>query len=284
MKRIYSCFVFSVLAILFLSCNDKGQRKPTIVVTIEPQRYFVEQLADSLFEVVTMVPAGISPETYDPTPVQMATLAQSCAYFRIGKIGFEQVWMEKIRSNNPQLPIYDNGEGIDYIVPDEAHGHSEGADPHTWVSTKEALIIVENMCNALIALDKSHERQFRSNLERLKMEIHRTDSLLTELLADIPVRSFLIYHPALTYFARDFQLKQYCIETDGKEPSAEQMKALVDIAEAEGVKAMFVQQEFDRKNAEIIAQETGCRLEVINPLSYHWSEELIRIAKILADE
>ena len=48
-------------------------------------------------------------------------------------------------------------------------------------------------------------------------------------------------------------------------------------------KVVFIQQEFDRKNAELIAKETGCRLVVINPLDYHWNTEMIHIAKALAD-
>jgi zinc transport system substrate-binding protein len=88
----------------------------------------------------------------------------------------------------------------------------------------------------------------------------------------------------LTYFAHDYGLTQYPMEIDGKEPTPEQMKKLVDVAGEKGIKTIFIQQEFDRKNAEIMARETGCRLVVINPLSYHWSEEMIRIAKSLCDE
>ena len=84
--------------------------------------------------------------------------------------------------------------------------------------------------------------------------------------------------------ARDYGLTQYAIETEGKEPSPEQLRQLVDFAQKESIRTVFIQQEFDRKNAEIIARETGCRVAIINPLSYQWSEELIRIAKILSDE
>ena len=84
--------------------------------------------------------------------------------------------------------------------------------------------------------------------------------------------------------ARDYGLTQYCIETDGKEPSPEQLKTLIETAKAEGIKTVFIQQEFDKKNAELITKETGCRLIIINPLSYNWGEEILRIAKALSDE
>ena len=71
---------------------------------------------------------------------------------------------------------------------------------------------------------------------------------------------------------------------DGKEPSPAQLKELIKTAKEHGVKVVFIQQEFDQKNAELIAKETGCRLVVINPLDYQWSKELIHIAKALVDE
>jgi len=99
---------------------------------------------------------------------------------------------------------------------------------------------------------------------------------------DIPSRSFIIYHPALSYLARDYGLKQYSIEFEGKNPSPSQMKALIDRARKEGINVVFVQQGFDTKNATVIANEIGGKVYVINPLAYEWDKELIRIAHILA--
>ncbi len=303
MKRSVLLPVSLILSVFLFSCSQKNEKEKIITVTIEPQRYFAQQLAGNLFEVVTMVPPGTNPETYDPSPVQMTQLARSAAYFRIGKIGFEEVWMDKIQANNPGLRIFDNGENIQYVISavehdhgdqdhgehdhgshDQEHAHAGGIDPHTWSSPPEAMIIAENMCNALIDLDKKNETIYRSNLAVLQNEINQTDSIVKSLLAHATHKAFLIYHPALTYLARDYGLTQHCIEIDGKEPSPEQMKNLVEMSRSEGVKIIFIQQEFDQKNAEVIAKETGCKLVVINPLSYNWSEETIKIAKALSDE
>lgn len=99
---------------------------------------------------------------------------------------------------------------------------------------------------------------------------------------DIPSRSFIIYHPALSYLARDYALKQYSIEFEGKNPSPAQMKALIDTARKEGIEVVFVQQGFDTKNAAAIANEIGAKVYRINPLAYEWDKEMIRIARILA--
>ena len=281
-----SCLFFCI------SCTPKKTDKKIITVTIEPQRYFVEQLVDSIFEISTMVSPGVSPETYDPSPVQMAKLAGSEAYFRIGRIGFELVWMDKIESNNPDLKIFDNSEGILFISSTEEehdeclhenHAHV-GLDPHIWSSPKQAVILAENICNALIVLDKENTAIYRENLNKLHSKIAETDSIVTALLNKSKSKSFIIYHPALTYLARDYGLTQYSIEIDGKEPTPDQLRQLIELAREKNIKTIFIQQEFDQKNAEIIAKETHCNLVVINPLSYNWNEEMVKIAEALSHE
>jgi zinc transport system substrate-binding protein len=257
------------------------------MVTIEPQRYFASQLADTLFTVETMVPSGTSPETYDPSPHQMAGLARAKAYFLIGYIGFEQAWAGKLKANHPNVKFFDNSQGVSLIITDE-HAHEEHhhgeVDPHIWNSPREALVIVEDMYKALVEIDPAHETVYTENLRKVSEKISETDKKITDILKASSQKAFIIYHPALAYFARDYGLNQYCIENDGKEPSPEQLKKLVETVKNLQVKTIFVQQEFDRKNAEAIAKETGCKLVVINPLSYDWNEEMIRIAQALIDE
>ena len=114
MKKIY----FLLLAtILIASCkpgsktNNRSEGKPVITVTLEPLRYLTEAIAGDRFTVVSMVPKGTSPETYDPTPQQLVELARSKAYFRIGYIGFEQTWTDKLTDNAPHLQFFDMSQG-----------------------------------------------------------------------------------------------------------------------------------------------------------------------------
>lgn len=292
MSRLSYILTFSI-SLFLASCSKQIAKENIIMVTIEPQRYFAEQLTGDIFKIVTMVPPGTSPETYDPSPNQMAQLAKSKAYFCIGHIGFEEVWLERIQSNNPQLPIFDNSTGIEFIASEEHHHHDHegehhhhhgGIDPHTWSSPKEVLIIAQNMYNALKEIDPKNEAIYQENLQKLLDEIHQTDEIVQSLVDKTSRKLFIIYHPALTYLARDYGLTQYCIETDGKEPSPEQLKNLVETARLNDIKTIFIQEEFDQRNAELIAKETGCQLVVINPLSYNWSQEIISIAKALSDE
>ncbi|MDR2692074.1 MAG: zinc ABC transporter substrate-binding protein [Dysgonamonadaceae bacterium] len=285
MKNKY--FLFITGCLFLFSCTKTHQQENRITVTIEPQRYFASQLADTLFTVETMVPPGTSPETYDPSPVQMTAVARSKAYFCIGYIGFEEAWADKLKANHPQVKFFDNSKGVS-LIETGAHAH-EGChhgktDPHIWSSPREALTIVKNMYEALLEIDPGHAAVYTENYRLLAARIKDTDEKITDMLKSSSQKAFIIYHPALSYFARDYGLVQYCIENDGKEPSPGHLKELVETVKNLQIKTIFVQQEFDRKNAESIARETGCRLLVINPLSCNWNEEMIRIAQALADE
>jgi zinc transport system substrate-binding protein len=82
----------------------------------------------------------------------------------------------------------------------------------------------------------------------------------------------MTFHPTLGYLARDYGLKQIAVENEGKEPTPSSLKKLIDIGKAENLRVIFVQREYDTKNARAIAAETGAVLETIDPLSENWPE------------
>ena len=276
-----------ILTLFILSaCGNTTQKseKPILTVTLEPLRYFTEAIAGDNYEVVSMVPKGSSPESYDPTPQQLVNLSKSQAYFRIGYIGFEQAWMKKLEANCPNMKVYDTSKGID-LIRDKGHWHGDhfhegGVEPHVWNSTQNALIIADNIYQALCELDSTHQEDYQKRLDVLKQTIRQTDANVHTLLENAD-STFLIYHPALSYFARDYSLKQVSIEEGGKEPSPAQLKALIETCRNENVHTIFVQQEFDQRNAQLIANELGVNIVSINPLSYDWVKEMIRIAEAL---
>ena len=266
------------------ACGNTAQKseKAIITVTIEPLRYFTEAIAGENYQVVSMVPKGSSPESYDPTPQQLVNLSKSQAYFRIGHIGFEQAWMKKLEANCPDMKVYDTSKGID-LIRDKGHWHGDhfhegGVEPHIWNSTQNALIIVDNIYQALCELDTTHQADYKYRLDSLKQSIQQTDAETRRLLENAD-STFLIYHPALSYFARDYGLKQISIEEGGKEPSPAQLKKLIETCRNENVHTIFVQQEFDQRNAQLIAHELGIDIVSIHPLSYDWTEEMLRTAK-----
>ncbi len=80
----------------------------------------------------------------------------------------------------------------------------------------------------------------------------------------------MIYHPNLAYLARDYGLEEVAVEFEGKEPPPSRLKYLIDLARTKKINTIFVQREYDSKNAKAIADEIGAEVVVIDPLSVDW--------------
>lgn len=263
-----------ILLLMLVGCEHAPQHKARqITVTIEPLRYFTEQIAGDNFQVNTMVPKGGNPETYEPTPQQMIQLAKSDLYIKVGNIGFERIWMSKLKQNAPHTLIIDSSYGIELVRTGQNIN-----DPHTWMSTKNAIQIARNIYQALAKIDKKNNAYYQENLDKLLQKIDTTDQQIRNLLAKKTSRAFLIYHPALTYFAHDYQLQQIPIEINGREPSASQLKETIQTAKALHVKTFFIQKEFASRQTLLISKSMGVDTTTINPLSAHWQEQMLLIA------
>lgn len=280
-KLIYTL----IMTLCLTACqNAPKTNTKTLTVTIEPLRFFTEAIAGDKYQVISMVPKGSSPETYDPTPQQLVNLNHSEAYLRIGHIGFEQAWMKKLQANAPDMKVFDTSEGINFIR-EEGHRHGDhyhegGIEPHIWNSTVNASIIANNIYKALCKLDAANETYYRMRLHALQDMIAETEKDVRTCLENAD-STFLIYHPALSYFARDYGRRQISIEEGGKEPSPTHLKHLIETCRQENARVIFVQQEFDQRNAQLIADELGAKVILINPLSYDWQKEMLNVAKSL---
>ncbi|MDR3250673.1 MAG: zinc ABC transporter substrate-binding protein [Tannerella sp.] len=289
------------MLIPFLAVGCGGQKKEAankeIAVTIEPLRFFADKIAGGDYKFFSLVPVGQSPESYDPSPREMIRAGQGIACFYLGRFAVEKSLVKAIKENNAGTYIRDLSEGLpterlhtDGLSVGELHtgeagesGHSghSGVDPHIWSYFEGAKTISENIFKALSSLDTARSDFYASNYQNFTNELAALESSLHEQLDTLSRRGFVIYHPALTYFAKEFGLTQYSIEEDGKEPSPSSLKHLIEEAKKAEVKVVFVQMEFDRKHAEQIAKEIGANVVVINPLDYQWDEQMKLIAKAL---
>ena len=278
MKTLRHIALFAV-AVILAACEGTKREKPVVTVTIEPLRYFVEQIAGDKVSVTTLVPKGSSPETYEPTAQQMVNMSKSVLFVKVGNLGFERTWMEKLNTLTSHITIVDTSEGIEYVSASD-RGIT---DEHTWMSTKNALVIAHNIYLALTKVDSSSSVYYKERYDSLVASINKLNSTITQQLKSIDNRSFIIYHPALTYFAKDYSLTQLALEEDGREPSAASLAKLITNAKKLGTKLMFVQKEFDNRNREIITIETGVKTVDINPLDYNWDKQMTLVANALAD-
>jgi len=161
------------------------------------------------------------------------------------------------------------------------HHHHLGHDPHIWTSFAGAKVMSDNIYRALSTMNQAKSDYYLSNYQRLMGELEQLESELRQQLDTLSCRGFAIFHPALSYFAKEFDLIQFSIEEDGKDPSPATLKRLIDEVRSAQIKVIFVQLEFDRNYAEHIAKEAGARIVMINPLDQQWDLQMKRIAKAL---
>lgn len=274
---------------MLTACNPEGKRsdKLFISVSIVPQQYFIERIAGDLVEVNVMIPPGASPATYEPTVSQLSKLDQSLVYMRIGYVGFELSWMNKISAVNPDMRIVDLSTGIKPIQEEkEEHNHLHGnahggIDPHIWLSALNAKIIAQNTYNELIQHFPEEEEKLSTRFGNLLLELDITHDSIAKMLSDQEQRNFMIYHPALSYFARDYNLVQYPLEIGGKTPSPAHMRWMTDLGREKNISTIFFQKQFDQKNAEVLANEIGAKIVQINPLDPDWQGQMYYIANQL---
>jgi len=270
MKRIF----IILITVLLASCGGQGRKENEriITVSIAPFKYFVEAIAGNDFSVNVMVPAGADPHVYEPVPEQINKLRNSSGYISNGYLGFEMNWLERFYETNKTMKKLCLGDKIIPIVSEHQHEgeHVEGADPHYWVSPVSAKIMAESVKNFLILLNPAQGQKYEENYSIFLTKIDELDKQSREKFSSLKRRSFMIYHPNFAYIARDYNLEEIPVEFEGKEPNPSRLREMIDHARLDSVKIIFLQREYDPKNANAIAKEIGAEVKIVDPLSEEW--------------
>lgn len=276
--------VLIVAFIFFVSCGASPRermlsKKPIVTVSIAPQKYFVEQIAGDYFDVNVILPPGSVPEDFEPTPRQVKKIANSKVYFYIGHLGFEKSWIKKFTDSAKGVKYVSCSQNID-LLRGEEHDHdilekqAQGTDPHIWTSPENVKKISRTIFEVLTNAHPDQKVVFEANLNNFISRIDTLDNAIRTTLNDSLNHSFMVFHPALSYFARDYHLQQYSIEFEGKSPSPAHMKEVVDIARKENLNTIFIQSQFETAKAEAIAKEIGAEIVLVDPLAENWMDEM----------
>lgn len=136
------------------------------------------------------------------------------------------------------------------------------------------------MMASLVKADPDNADLYRDNFNKMACRYDSLDAVISQRLALSGARAFAVWHPSLSYFARDYGLRQIAVGQESKEMPVGRLKAIIDQARADSVRVFFFQKEFDSRQAQNANREIGSRLVTIDPLAYDWESQL----QLVADE
>lgn len=264
----YRYILLAFVGLLSIGCAQREIRvENRAIVSIAPLKPLVESILGDDFEVTVLVPLGASPETFEPSPKQLREVESARFVFGTGLLEFEQALIQRVARKEQ---IVNLSKGIDLISgccshAHHNHAHAHGTDPHIWCSPKTLQKMAENTINA-ITRELPDSLKYQQRYTTLRANLVALDNKVTEICSNSHQKTFIIYHPALTYLARDYGLTQIAVEHEGKEPSAKHISKLIETARSLGIRHIFYQSEFPASSVEIICKDTGATAVEINPL------------------
>lgn len=272
---------------LLLGWVSQLQSEPlNIVVSVLPEKYFVDRIGGDTVDVEVLVPPGMSPHTYQPQARQMVFLSRAALYFRFG-LPFEEVMMPKIVDHFDGA-IIDLRQGLDLLPADAHHHHEEeqehaehreeAFDPHFWLNPQYAMEIAKKIAGEMAAQRPEYRDEYDARLGELLADLEALDLQLSDKLAPCRGRGLLVFHPAWAYFAERYGMHQIAVEREGKTPGARHIGELMRHSEEQVLPVLLVQPQFDQRLATAIAGELGIGIAIGDPLAEDYIANLEKLA------
>lgn len=269
-----------LLSIIVSGCqkvpaDQTNDGKLKVLVSILPQKYFVERIAGDKVNVIVLLPPGAFPVTFEPTPKTFTDIADAKIYFKVGhpKFALEVNWADKILEANKNLKTINLSDPSDFS--------DKNLDPHIWVAPGTVKKQLAKLTEALSTEMPENKDFFNKNKEKFTSEIDELILQINEKLKTVKNKKFLVLHPAWGYFAQEFGLEQVAIEEHGHESGHHNIKEIVELAKKNDIKVVFSQIQYSGKEADTVAREIGGQVIKIDPLAENWLDNLKLVADTL---
>ncbi len=259
----------------------------TVAVSLQPYGHLVSEIGGDQVQVVTLLPPGADPHTFEPKPQTLKEFTKASVYFSDGS-GMDAAWLPRFKGVNKNVQIVSLSKDIQWMEEDEHHHQDEHGedheededheelDPHLWTSPLQMMQIAKNVCDALIELDSSNAVTYIERTVNLMERLKKLDVDLRTSIEKLPkqARTFIVFHPSYGYFARDYGMTQLTVEVDGKEPKPRDLFNLAKTGKANNVHIVFVQPQFSKRAAATIAKELNAVILDTDPLSYDYEKNI----------
>ncbi|MGF7400463.1 zinc ABC transporter substrate-binding protein [Thermoanaerobacterium thermosaccharolyticum] len=271
MKRLISIFLAILIVFSLTSCNTKISKRPDkmiVYASFYPLYDLTKKIAGDKVVVQNIIPPGVEPHDWEPTTRHVADIERASVVIYLG-LGMDS-WINKVETSVSGPKFINVSTGINAIKVGNA------LNPHVWLSPKESLILAKNIKNALSENDKKNKKYYESNYENLVKTLKQLDNEYTTKLKNTKTKTFVVYHSAFDYIARDYGLNQVSIVGMSEEAEASPAKIaeVIKLIKDENIKYIFTEPLTSPKPIQSIANETGAKVLPLNTIEGLTKDEM----------
>lgn len=271
------------LAVLAAACGAPRTPSPAagralrVVATTSIVGDVVREIGGEAIALTVLLPMGVDPHTFAPSPQDAARVAEADVLFAAGA-GLE-AFLEPLLQGAGSgvrrvdlargIPLRPLGAGAHAHEGEEGHageGQAGEWDPHVWLDPLHVITWTLTIEETLTHLDPARAEIYRRNAEAYRARLRDLDRWIQEQVGQIPPerRKLVTDHQVFGYFAQRYGFEQVGVILPGggtaAQPSAREIAELEEAIRTQGVKAIFVSSTVDPALAQRIAQDTGARL------------------------
>lgn len=279
-KRFKNFFVIFLLALITMTAcgkdeesikdrpvaEEKTEDKKTIYASFYPVAEFVKMIAGDKFVVKTIIDSSDEPHSFELTSQAMKELgsADLIAFNGAGMESFIDDLKDNIKDDNKFLDL---SAGLTLLDSSGEGSDMTSVNPHTWLSIKNAKLMVDNIYRKLSAMDPDNQNYYKENLDSTLSKFDELDNKFTEELSKVKDKEkyFVVSHAAFNYLADDYELKQVAVTgiSPEEEPSAKDLKTIADFVKDKNIKTIFFEGKATPKVAETLAKNTGTKTSTL---------------------
>ena len=277
--NINKWFVVTVMLsiILLLSgCMNTPQKnsdKLKVIASFYPMYDFARNVGGDRTDVRALIPAGVEPHDYEPTPSDIIALDEAQVFILNGVI--EDSWVPRLIASldSKNLLVVDTSKGIPLVASQDAD--APGNDPHIWLDPVNAEKQVAAIRDAFIQADPAGKDYYEGNAAAYVQKLESLDAQFRVTMANCKKKDMLITHATLAYFCKEYGCNQIPIEgvnAEG-EPTPAVVAAIINQAREKNITVVFVEKMLNPNTAESIAGDIHGKVAVFNTVHALTAEE-----------